>query len=350
MQRRRQPVERKVAKDRHVEGARPGGPFHILDPMRVLVLGGTRFLGRALVDAVLEQGHEPTLFNRGLTNAELFPGVETLRGDRAVDLSALEGREWNAVLDVAAYFPDDVSRSVEALRDSAGRYVFVSSVSVYRDQSVPQHEGSAVHELRPGEERDGGAETYGARKAACERIVAEAFGDAALIVRPGLIVGSHDPTGRFTYWPHRIARGGDVLGPGSPHDPVQFVDVRDLAAWIVRATADGLGGVFNATGETMRFGELLDECVRVTESDARVTWVPSKTLLEAGVEEWMGVPLWIASPGWEAANRVVVEKAVHAGLTFGPLAEAILGALHEAEPVDGVGLTAERERELLESP
>lgn len=315
--------------------------------MRALVLGGTKFLGRALVDALLEQGHEPTLFNRGLTNADLFPEVEKLHGDRGGDLSALDGREWDALLDVAAYFPDEVRRSVEALRGRIDRYVVVSSVSVYADQSIPPVEGAAVAELASGDETDSSSETYGARKAACERIVEDVFVDAALVIRPGLIVGPHDPTGRFTYWPHRIGRGGHVLGPGSPDDPVQFVDVRDLAAWIVRATADGRGGVFNATGESMRFGDLLEECQRATGSDARVTWVPSETLLEAGVEEWMGVPLWIVSPGWEAANRVVVEKAIAAGLTFRPLAETILGALHEAEPVDGVGLTPERERDLL---
>jgi 2'-hydroxyisoflavone reductase len=315
--------------------------------MRFLVLGGTRFLGRALVNALLDQGHEPTLFNRGQTEPELFPDVEKLRGDRSTDLSELEGREWDAVLDVAAYFPHEVRRSVEALSGRAGRYVFVSSVSVYADQSVRQAEGSTVHELGPGEETDDGVETYGARKAAGERIVEAAFGDNALVVRPGLIVGPHDRSGRFTYWPHRIARGGEVLGPGSPDDPVQFVDVRDLAAWIVRAAAEDRGGVFNATGETMRFGDLLDECRNATGSDARVTWVPSQILLAAGVEEWMGVPLWIVSPGWEAANRVPVDKALAAGLTFRPLPETILGALHEAEPVDGVGLTPERERELL---
>jgi nucleoside-diphosphate-sugar epimerase len=315
--------------------------------MRILVLGGTRFLGRAIVESALEQGHEPTLFNRGLTGADLFPDVEKLRGDRSSDLTALEGGEWDAVIDVAAYFPDDVRRSTEALTARTERYVFVSSVSVYADQSVPQHEGAAVLELQPGDERDDGAETYGARKAACERIVEEAFGDAALMVRPGLIVGPHDPTGRFTYWPHRIARGGDVLAPASPDYAVQFVDVRDLGDWIVRATADGLGGTFNATGESMQLGGLLDACIRVTGSDARLVWVPSDRLLEAGAEEWMGVPLWIVSPGWEAVNRVPVSKALAAGLTFRTLDETILGALHEAETVDGVGLTTERERELL---
>jgi 2'-hydroxyisoflavone reductase len=315
--------------------------------VRALVLGGTRFLGRALVDALLAGGHEPTLFNRGTTNPELFPEAEKLRGDRGGDLSALAGREWDAVIDVAAYFPADARRSARALRDSVSTYVFVSSVSVYADQSVPQHEGSAVHELEPGDENDDGPETYGARKAACERIVEETFGDRALVVRPGLIVGPHDPTGRFTYWPHRVAHGGEVLAPGRPDDDVQFIDVRDLGAWIVQAAEGRLGGTFNATGETMAFTDLLDECRRATGSDACFTWVSSERLLAAGVEEWMGIPLWIVSPGWEAANRVPVSKAIAAGLTFSPLAETIRGTLDEAEPVDGVGLTPERERELL---
>jgi 2'-hydroxyisoflavone reductase len=315
--------------------------------MRVLVLGGTRFLGRALVDSLLEQGHEPTLFNRGLTGAELFPEVEKLLGDRTSDLSALAGHEWDAVIDVACYHPPVAERSVEALQGRVGRYTFISTVSVYADQDTRPVESAAVLELAPGDEEDDRPETYGARKAACERIVEEAFGDRALVVRPGLIVGPHDPTGRFTYWPHRVARGGEVLAPGAPGDPVQFVDVRDLADWVVGATERGLAGTFNATGKTMAFAALLDACTEATASSARFTWVPSDELLAADVEEWMGVPLWIASPGWSAANRVVVDRAVAAGLTFRPLAETILGALHEADLVDGVGLTPERERELL---
>jgi 2'-hydroxyisoflavone reductase len=314
--------------------------------MKVLVLGGTKFLGRALVDALLEQGHVPTLFNRGQTNPELFPDVEKLRGDRS-DLSALEGGSWDAVLDVAAYMPGDVRLAVGTLDGRVGRYVFVSSISAYADQSVPPAEEAPLAELPPGGGDDEDPELYGARKAASERIVQETFGEAAFVVRPGLIVGPHDPTGRFTYWPHRVARGGEVLAPGSPDDLVQLIDVRDLADWIVRATADGLGGSFNATGEPMPFGALLDECVRVTGSDASFTWVPSDRLLAEEVGPWMELPLWLPLPEYAGMLRAPVARARAAGLTYRPLSETIQGTLDLALPVDGVGLTPERERTLL---
>ena len=315
--------------------------------MRVLVLGGTRFLGRALVDATLEQGHEPTLFNRGQTQPELFPDVEKLRGDRSTDLSSLEGREWDAVLDVAAYMPDEVRRSTEALAGNVARYVFVSSISVYADQSVPPVEGAAVEELAPVQETDDDPELYGARKAACERIVEDVFGDAAFVVRPGLIVGPHDPTGRFTYWPHRVARGGEVLAPGSPDDEVQFIDVRDLADWTVRATANGVGGTFNATGEPMRFGGLLEDCRAVSGSDATFTWVNSERLLAEEVGPWMELPLWLPLAEYAGIQQASVERARAEGLAYRPLADTIRGTLADAEPGDGVGLTPDRERELL---
>jgi 2'-hydroxyisoflavone reductase len=315
--------------------------------MKALVLGGTRFLGRALVDALLEQGHEPTLFNRGQTEPQLFPEVEKLRGDRSTDLSALEGRGWDAVLDVAAYLPGEVRRSVDTLGDRVGRYVFVSSISVYADLSVPPVEGAAVLELAPEDEDDTDAETYGGRKAVCEAIVEEVYGDQALVVRPGLIVGPFDPTGRFTYWPHRVARGGDVLAPGSPADLVQFIDVRDLASWIVRAAADGRSGTFNATGEPLPFGDLLAECARVTKSDAKLTWVASDPLLAAEVGPWMELPLWLPLPEYAGMQLASVDKAIGTGLSYRPIAETIQGAIDLAQPVEGVGLTPERERELL---
>jgi 2'-hydroxyisoflavone reductase len=319
--------------------------------VKLLVLGGTKFLGRAIVEAALERGDEVTLFNRGLTNPGLFPEVERVRGDRTADLGPLAGRTWGAVVDVAAYQPRVVALSTAALSGRVGRYTFVSTVSVYADQSVPPVEGAATAELtRPDDES---IETYGARKAECERVVEEEFGEGAFVVRPGLIVGPHDPTDRFTYWPRRVAAGGTVLAPGSPDDPVQFVDVRDLGAWIVRATAAGTSGTFNATGESFPFSRLLDECRRVTQSDAEFVWVPSDKLLAAGVEEWMGLPLWIASPDFQAVSRVVVAKALGAGLTFRPLAETIADTLawdaqREWPRAEGVGLDPERERELLD--
>ncbi len=298
----------------------------------LLVLGGTKFLGRALVEAAVDRGYEVTLFNRGLTNPELFEGVvEKVRGDREVDLSALAGRTWDAVVDVAAYHPAVVQRSVDALSGSVARYLFVSTVSVYADQRVPPVEGAPVQRLE--DSSDSSPESYGARKAACEEVVVGALGDRATIVRPGLIVGPHDPTDRFSYWPRRIAEGGAVLAPGEPSDPVQFIDVRDLAEFILRLLDDDRSGTFNATGPTMDLGYLLDACLRVCASDAKVAWVPADKLLEAGLDPWMGVPLWIGDPAWFAANRVNIKRALTAGLESRDLDDTIRGALDSEPPL-----------------
>jgi nucleoside-diphosphate-sugar epimerase len=330
-----------TAENRGVAGSIPA-----LATLRILVLGGTRFLGRALVEAALARGHEVTLFNRGQTNPELFPEAEKIRGDRAEDLSPLAGFEWDVVFDVAAYFPRVVQLSVDALREKIGRYVFVSSISVYADQSTPSGEDAAVEPLTDPD--DASVETYGARKAACEQIVESALGERATIVRPGLIVGPHDPTDRFSYWPKRIVQGGRVLAPGSPADPLQFVDVRDLGAFLVRLAEDDRAGTFNATGEIVSFGSLLGECLRVTAAGAELVWVPSERLLAAGLDPWMGVPLWIAAPGWEAANRVPIARALEAGLTFRQLAATVRAALtDETPPTLEVALSMERESELL---
>jgi 2'-hydroxyisoflavone reductase len=314
--------------------------------MKLLLLGGPRFLGRAVADAALDRGHELTFFNRGQTNPELYPDVEKLVGDRATDLDLLGERSWDVVIDTCGYLPDVVRASAEALAES-GVYCFVSSVSVYADQSVPPTEESAVAELGPLPADQVTDESYGALKALCEKAVRDVFSDRALIVRPGLIVGPHDPTGRFTYWPHRVARGGEILAPGSPEDAVQFIDVRDLAEWIIALAVGRTSGVFNATGFTMSFSELLDECRRATGAHATFTWIGSPWLLGAGVEEWMGVPLWIASPGWEAANRVDVSKALGVGLSFRPLEDTVRGALEQAETTDAAGLAPDREAALL---
>jgi 2'-hydroxyisoflavone reductase len=318
--------------------------------MRLLVLGGTKFLGRPVVETALARGHDVTLFNRGRTNPELFPEAELIRGDREQDLSALRGRSWDAAIDMATFLPRVVRLSVDALGGAVTRYVYVSSISVYADMTVPPVEGAEVASL--ADPTSESIEDYGALKAACERIVTDAFGDRALVVRPGLIVGPHDPTDRFTYWPRRIAAGGEVLAPAPPDAPVQFIDARDLGAWIVRAAERSLGGTYNATGESSTFARLLETCRRVSGSDAEIRWVPSERLVEAGVGEWMELPLWIASREFGAMQQAAVSKARAEGLTFRPLEETIRDTLawdaERTEPrPDGVGLAPERERELL---
>jgi 2'-hydroxyisoflavone reductase len=315
--------------------------------MRILVLGGTKFLGRAAVEAALAGGHEVTLFNRGTTNPELFPEVEKLRGDRDGGLDALRGREWDAVVDPSGYVPRVVEQSVDLLRDAAGFYVFVSSISVYASFAEVVDEGSELAELSAPGSEDISAD-YGALKALCEREVETAFPGRSTAVRAGLIVGPHDPTGRFTYWPHRVARGGDVLVPGPAWRPVQLVDVRDLAAWIVTAAEERLSGAFNATGPST-MGAVLDAARRASGSTARAVEVDDAFLTGQGVGEWMELPLWIdpSNDDWRHFMEVDATRATAAGLTFRPLDETVAGALAEAALVEGVGLTPERETELL---
>jgi 2'-hydroxyisoflavone reductase len=288
--------------------------------MNILVLGGTRFLGRAIVDAAMAGGHEVTLFNRGLSAPGLYPELVTIVGDRTQDLSPLDGWDFDAVIDVAGYEPAVVRRSADAFADRAGRYTFVSTVSVYADQDTPSVETS----VRLAPSSDG----YGESKVACEDVVTEVYGDRAFVPRPGLIVGPNDKTERFGYWPWRLARGGRVLVPGDPADPQQFIDVRDLGAWIVAGTVSGLAGAFNAVGEPTPFGALIDVCVAAAGEPAEVVWVPSDALVKAGVSAGEGVPLWLAAyPGWKAANLVVGDKARAAGLTTRPLTETVADTL-----------------------
>ena len=317
--------------------------------MKLLVLGGTKFLGRAVVDAALAAGHDVTLFNRGVTNPGLYPDVERIAGDRTGDLSALQGRHWDVVVDTSGYVPGVVHGTVEALRD-VGRYCFVSSVSAYADFGGPLHEGDAEAELgdHPADELLSDFANYGALKAMCEQVVREAFGERALVARPGLIVGPYDPTGRFTYWPHRAARGGEVLAPGPPDRTVQFVDVRDLGEWIVSACSRDLEGTFNLTHPGRSWNELLEACRSETGSDAAITWVDDGFLVEEGVGEWMELPLWIADPDWIGTHMADVSRAVGAGLAFRPLAETVRDTLALAETTEAAGLAPAREAELLE--
>lgn len=316
--------------------------------MKLLILGGPRFLGRALADAALARDHDLTFFNRGRTNPELYPNVERLTGDREGDLGALRGRQWDAVVDTCGYVPHVVRASAEALADS-GLYCFVSSISVYADFSHPMDEEGAVAQLGdlPIDELTPDFANYGPLKALCEAATEAVFGTRSLIVRPGLIVGPHDPTGRFTYWPHRVARGGDVLAPAPPDRPTQFIDVRDLAEWMVDLCERGTAGTFNATNAGVPWKELLEACRAVSGSDARFVWATDEFLVEHEVGEWMELPLWIADPAMSAADKAVIGRALGTGLRFRPLEDTIRGTLDEAETTDAAGLAPEREAALL---
>ncbi len=324
--------------------------------MRILIIGGTRFLGRHLVESALKRSHEVTLFNRGKSKPGLFPQLETILGDREQDVEKLKGRIWDAVIDVAGYLPRIVRLSAEVLKENVARYVFISSISVYEnfkqigiDESYPvgKLENETVEEIT--------GETYGPLKALCEKVVQDIYGERAIIVRPGLIVGPHDPTDRFTYWPVRIARGGDVLAPQKPEAVIQVVDVRDLANFIIKLIQDNASGVYNATGPDyeLTIGQLIEVSKQISGSDANIHWASVDFLNQHKVEAWSDMPTWV--PGDEEGvgfSRVDVSKAIEAGLRFRPLEETVRDTLAWAQtrPADHewrAGLTTEREAQVL---
>jgi len=322
--------------------------------MKILVMGGTLFVGRVFVEIALERGHELTLFNRGKRNPELYKDLDQIHGDRGVDLSGLAGRSWDAVLDTSGYYPRVVGMSAEALRDSVGRYVFVSSVSAYADYGAPnQNEDASLGKLSGPLVEEITEESYGPLKALCEQAVQETFADRATIVRPGLVVGPHDFSDRLAYWPIRMARDGDVIVPDMKESPVQFIDVRDLAGWCLSLLEREVKGVFNATGPAVpyRMEELLTACADGTT--ANLVWVDPAFLSEQGVTPWTEMPLAIDFDGSKTGLlQIDVSKAIGAGLTYRPLRETIrdTAAWAAARPSDyewRAGLTAEREAELL---
>lgn len=322
--------------------------------MKILIIGGTRFLGRHLVNSARARGHEVTLFNRGQTKPELFQKVKKIRGDRERDLDQLSG-QWDAVIDTSGYIPRVVKMSAEALKDKAGLYVFVSSVSVYADFSkIGIHESDPVSRIEDESVEEFTGETYGALKALCENVVREVFGVDSIIIRPGLIVGPHDPTDRFTYWVSRIARGGDVLAPDRPNAPTQFIDVRDLADFIVTLIEQNVSGVFNATGETISLETVFQTCKLISGSDAKFEWAPPDFLKHNNVAPWSDMPAWLPDEGEDAGfAHVDISKAVNAGLTFSPLNETVKDILAWVSDLPAgyelkAGLTREREEELLE--
>ena len=336
--------------------SRSGGPFHIL------ILGGTGFLGPHIVRAALARGHRVTLFNRGRTNPQLFPELEKLVGDRDPEqgegLSALEGRSFDAVVDTSGYYPRHVRASAGLLAPRVGHYLFVSSISVYpsfekkgitEDEPIPLWEGEVVERFRN--------ETYGPYKYLCEQAASEAMEGRCTHVRPGLIVGPGDPTPRFSYWPLRVRRGGEILAPGRPTDPVQYIDARDLAAWMVSALEQRLQGTYNLVGPDApaTLADLLHGCKAVTGGDASFTWVDAGFLAGHELRAWAHLPVWADPEGaMGGLNQVSNARARATGFRSRPLAETVAGVLdwYDTLPQERQGrlrfpLKPEREAEVL---
>jgi len=333
--------------------------------MRILVLGGGIFLGAAVVASALARGHAVTVFNRGRARSDWPAGVEAIVGDRVSDLGRLAGRDFDAVVDTCGYVPVELRASAAALA-SCGRYCFVSSISAYASFAhAPVRESDALAASDGIAEDDADrARHYGPQKAECERVVAAAFEERALIVRPGLIVGPGDRTGRFSYWPWRALAGGEILVPDVSGDaPIQLIDVRDLADWIVLAVQAGASGAFNATGpqdgRACGWPEVLEACIDAARrrGGAPLRFVPvgEAFLIEQGVAPWNELPLWVPSSDADRLGfaRVDCSRAVAAGLVTLPLAETVDAVLDEFatlvddDPRRRGKLTPERERELI---
>ena len=326
-------------------------------PKKILILGGTGFLGPALVAAARAHGHTLTLFNRGKTNPGRFTDLEQLHGDRDGHLEALAGRKWDVVVDDSGYVPRHVKDSATLLAPNVGHYVFVSTISVYADLGNPADETAALARLKEPTERVTG-ETYGALKALCEAAASAALPGRTTIVRPGLIVGPEDPTDRFTYWPVRLQRGGEVLAPGDPKDPVAFIDVRDLASWMIWGVVERrLFGSFNAVGpaSTLGVGEMLDGIKKGVGSDGKLTWVDATFLDKQGVQPWSDMPVWVPPVGdGKYSGLVSRARAVKAGLVFRPTAETARdtiawwnGLPDERRAKPKAGLAADKEKSVL---
>ncbi|HKK07565.1 MAG TPA: NAD-dependent epimerase/dehydratase family protein [Gemmatimonadota bacterium] len=327
------------------------------DPLRILILGGTGFIGPHQVRYALSRGHRVTLFNRGKTNPGLFPDVEKLRGDRNGDLESLKGRSWDVCIDNSASNHVWVELSASLLKDAVRQYLYVSSISAYSDTSTPGADEDAPTYTYETAGVDRGAKDlpYGLQKALCERVTLKYFPDRATIVRPGLIVGPRDPTDRFTYWPVRIRRGGEVLTPGSPADPTQVIDARDLTHFMVRLAEADTTGTFNATGHTRAMGDLLGGIRDAEKADATFTWADADFLAAHDVKPWSDMPVWVPDTEETAGfARVDIARALAAGLRFRPLAETVRDTLawFDEQPDDRraklrSGLSAEREAEVL---
>lgn len=333
-------------------------PDRAAAPLRILILGGTGFIGPYQVQYALDRGHEVTLFNRGRTNPALFPGVKRLQGDRNLPDGhrALASGSWDVVIDNPVSNPAWVRDAGRALQGRTKHYMYVSTISVFSDNSKPVDEQGPLH--TPSDiDAPYNAQAYGPNKVRCEQEAVAQFGKNVTIVRPGLIVGPGDLSDRFSYWPVRIEKGGEILAPGTPDDPVQYVDARDLGQWMIRLAEQRTMGIFNATGPSTptTIAEMLYGIKAVTSGDARFTWVPAEFLAEHQVRPWSDMPVWVPGTGRTAGfARVDCRKAWAAGLTFRPLADTAADTLawyHQRPAAEQerarAGIAPDRERAVL---
>lgn len=329
--------------------------------MKLLVIGGSQFVGRHLVEAAAARGDQVTVFNRGRTAAVWPAGVDVRVGDRKADLAALADGHWDAVVDTCGYLPRDVARTANCLQGRVGRYVFVSSISVYASFAQPNDEASALGVIDDVDTEVVDGRTYGPLKALCEQAVTARFGERAMLIRPGLIVGPHDPTQRFTYWPARVARAADgqaVLVPGTADDGIQIIDVRDLVAFMMRAIDDGRHGPFNLTcpPRTLTMGSLLGACAAAAGCRPHWIWASPADIERCGLEAWSDLPVWLPATGDHAGFALADTRAAQAaGLQTRPIAQTVADTLawYRGLPADQqaftrAGLSSEREAAALE--
>jgi 2'-hydroxyisoflavone reductase len=332
---------------------------HSEHPLNILILGGTGFIGPHMVREALRRGHEVSLFNRGRTNNELFPDLKLYVGDRDNGLDSLKGHEWDAVIDNSGYVPRHVSDSAELLESAVSQYLYISTIATYADFSIPNDENSPLAKLADKTVEEVTGETYGPLKALCEKRVADEIdADNLTILRPTYICGPGDSTDRFTYWPVRTMRGGDMLWPGSRADKTQIIDVRDLANFVVDCLEQKITGTYNTVTPAGRYtmGDLHDDCLALTASDMNAVWVNNEFVSEQKLSEGRSIPIW-APPDGEFSGLAFVsgKKAVAAGLRNRPIRETARGALswwktlpEERRSKPRAGLSAEKEAELLQ--
>jgi 2'-hydroxyisoflavone reductase len=325
--------------------------------MKILVIGGSRFVGYYMVEAALRSGHEVTMFNRGQSNPGIFPEVEEIHGDRDTDLHLLSGRQWDAVIDTCGYYPRIVGAAAAALKDSADIYCFISTISIYTLAGVDSlNEDSPVGTIDDETVEEITGETYGPLKVLCETVVEEHFNGRALMIRPGLIVGPRDTRVRLNYWIQRLYDGGDVLVPRDPEAITQIIDVRDLGDWTVRMVEGKKTGNYNAVGprEPMLFSHAIETMHRAIDSHAELTWVDADFLLEHDVMPWESLPLWIPSES-NTMMKTSAEKAIANGLTYRGLDDTARSTLEwlqsqpDKESIDWrpEQMTAARESEII---